>query len=526
MLKALLLAVTVIAHESGYYTSLANHLSRWLKGEKIAATVVTPATMKTALEHEKLAFLVGFNDPAANELAELRDYRARGGKLVVFHSASPVLAKMMGVKPLGYRTQSRPGEWSMFKFSAGPEGCPDAITQTSTVLQRAVPLADRGRIIAEWYDRRGQPTGDAAWIMTDAGFWMTHVLLADGDEDLKAQLVAAICRSVDPMLWDPKAAATQRAAIHERTRQLALAQVSRKGEIHAVWDHSGCGLYPGEWPRTMQLLRQSHITDVFVNVAGSGFAHYPSDVLPRSKTFADEGDQLAACLAAAKNCGIRVHAWMLCFTATRATPERLADFERRGWRLKNSQGKLTEYLDPANGEVRARILAAIDELQAKYPALSGIHLDFVRWYEGAVKPKNAATVISEFVASARQRVKAPRWLTAAVLGKYPTCIASVGQDWDSWISSNLVDYVVPMDYTEDLGRFEGYLMQHGMMKKHAERTIVGIGVTANESRLDATQVIEQIRLSRKYAMAGNALFDLDAVLVRKILPYLRLKMWK
>ena len=56
-------------------------------------------------------------------------------------------------------------------------------------------------------------------------------------------------------------------------------------------------------------------------------------------------------------------------------------------------------------------------------------------------------------------------------------------------------------------------------------TIVGIGVTANESRLDARQVIDQINLVRRYGLAGEALFDLDATLEKSILPYLRLGMW-
>jgi len=62
-------------------------------------------------------------------------------------------------------------------------------------------------------------------------------------------------------------------------------------------------------------------------------------------------------------------------------------------------------------------------------------------------------------------------------------------------------------------------------RAHARRTIVGIGVTANESRLGARQVIDQILESRKRGFAGNALFDLDTLLERQVLPYLRLGLW-
>lgn len=517
--------VVVVAHDPGYYTSLSKHLQRWMKGEGIPADVVTPKEMPAALAKAKIAFLVGFVEPSAAEMKALRDFRARNGKLVVFYTASPQLAALMGVKVLGYATASYPGQWSRMDFKVNfPEGLPRSVLQTSTVLQRAVPEPGRGRVMATWTDRSGKPSGDAAWISTAGGYWMTHVLLADGDETLKAQLVASLVGCLDPALWSYKAFAARKAAAHRALRELALKQVPREGEIHAVWDHSGCGLYPGDWARTIKVLREARVTDLFVNVAGAGFAHYASDVLPRSKTFAQEGDQLRACLAAAKGSGIRVHAWVLCFNATRSTPDRLAEFGRRGWRLKTADGKPSEYLDPSVGAVRDYLLRAISEIQSKYD-VAGVHLDFVRWYERAARPADAARHVSAFVAAARRCVRRPRWLTAAVLGKYPSCVVAVGQDWVAWLDANLVDYAVPMDYTEDDAKFESYLRQHAESKSRARRTIAGIGVTANESRLDARQVISQINLVRRHGLAGVSLFDLDSTLEKDVLPYLKLGMW-
>lgn len=517
--------VVVVAHEAGYYTSLAKHIQRWLKIHDIASVVATASEGIESQSSAKVAFLVGFVEPTAAEVKEVASFIKRGGKVVVFYTASPALADLMGVKVLGYKTAPYPGAWSKMNFDqTSLYGCPRSILQTSTVLQRAVPVKGRGYTIATWLDRTGKATGDAAWIKTDSGFWMTHVLLADGDEALKAQLLAAICGFADPKLWNAAAFAKKEQARVASLKALAAKQSPRKGEIHAVWDHSGCGLYPGDWPRTIKLLKDSHVTDLFVNVAGAGFAHYPSKVLPRSKTFEQEGDQLAKCLAAAKGSGIRVHAWILCFTATRSTPDRLETFKKKGWRLKDRDGKLTEYLDPSIPAVREHLLSAIDEIRSNY-RVDGVHLDFVRWYERSVKPKNATTVITRFVAEARRRVKRPCWLTTAVLGKYPACIASVGQDWDSWIAGNLVDYVVPMDYTESLTQFESFVKQHAEKPSHARRTIAGVGVTANESRLDAKAVIDQINVSRRHGLAGNALFDLDVTLEKQILPYLKLGLW-
>ena len=297
-------------------------------------------------------------------------------------------------------------------------------------------------------------------------------------------------------------------------------------EIHAVWDHSGRGLYPGNWPRTVQVLRQANVTDLFVNVAGPDFAHYASAVqLPRSKVFSDHGDQLAACLRAAQGTGIRVHAWIICFNATRGVPKSLETFRRRGWRKLDENGALTTYLDVSNPTVRAYVLSIVDDINLRY-AVSGIHLDFVRWGHSVAKPADATSPVTQFVAEARRRVKRPRWLTAAVYGKYPRCIDTVGQDWVKWLNFDLVDYVVPMDYTESMTQFESFLRQHSTPSKNARRTIAGIGVTANESKLSAAQVAEQVRLARKYGLAGQALFDLDKTLELGVLPALRKGVWQ
>ncbi|MBR7180917.1 MAG: family 10 glycosylhydrolase [Kiritimatiellae bacterium] len=517
--------VAIVPCEKGYYTSLAKHLQRWLASEDICSEIVVPEDLAGSLESARMVYFVGFAQENEKDIGRLKRFIGKGGKAAVFYSSSRALADAMGVSLAGYAKASYPGEWSRMVFKGEMKAyAPSTILQTSTVLQRARPLAGRGRTIAVWADRKGKSSGESAVIETDAGWWMTHVMLADGDETHKAVLAASFAGAADPSLWNARASREKAAARHRKTRAFALKQIPRKGEMHAVWDHSGCGLYPGDWPRTMKVLAEARFTDLFVNVAGAGFAHYESSVLPRSKIFVEEGDQLEACIAAAKRHGIRVHAWMLCFTATRSAPGALSSFRRRGWTLKTADGADTEYLDPSNGEVRAYVLDAIEELAAR-KGLAGVHLDFVRWYEKSARPAGAASYVSRFVSEARKRVRRPLVLSAAVLGKYPSCVASVGQDWPGWIDSGAVDYAVPMDYTESNERFENYLRQHAEVRRRAPRIIAGIGVTANESRLDAEKVIRQILLARKYSLAGVALFDLDHTLEKTVMPYLKLGVW-
>ena len=347
-------------------------------------------------------------------------------------------------------------------------------------------------------------------------------------ESVKARYLLNQVGANVPGAWNRSAWERKQKVLLAAASTLGRAQRPRAGEIHAVWEHTGLGLYPGDWPRTFRVLRANGVTDLFVNVSGAGFAHYASNVLPRSKEYSRYGDQLEACLKAARGTGVRVHAWVICFNATRADSAYLLAFQKKGWRLKNRQGALTEYLNPSNPDLRWRMIKSIDELVRAYP-VAGVHLDFVRWYEDAPKPANAARHVTTFVESVRKRLHMARpgaWLTAAVLASHPSCVASVGQDWPAWIDADLIDYAVPMNYVEKRARYASLVAQQGSVKSRARRIIGGIGVTANESKLSAAQVVEQINLTRQAGFAGVALFDLDDTLVESIFPVLRLGLFR
>jgi hypothetical protein len=83
-----------------------------------------------------------------------------------------------------------------------------------------------------------------------------------------------------------------------------------------------------------------------------------------------------------------------------------------------------------------------------------------------------------------------------------------------------------MNYSDNLKVYESLVAFQGSSPSFARKTISGIGVTANESRLDARQVIDQINIARKYYLAGVSLFDLDTRLEKDILPYLKLGIWR
>ena len=518
--------IAVIAPGSGFGLSLGRHIVRWLGMNGIKADFVDEKAVSAGLKGKKLAYLVM---PKEAQIPAMSSFAARGGKMFAFYSDSPKVASFFGVKMGAYKKANGSGQFSKIVFrETAPRGVPSEMVQSSANIFTAHPVQGRSRVIAMWHDRAGISTGDAAILASNVGWWMTHVLLADGDEKAKAQFLAAVAGVSVPGVWNYADFIAKRKIQRESDRLYALAQKPRPGEIRAAWEHSGQGLYPGDWPRTFRELQRYGITDIFVNVAGAGFAHYPSRVLPPSATFTRRGDQLAACLKAAQGTGIRVHAWIMCFTGTRGSAARLQMFANNGWRIRNKKGELTEYLDPSNAKLQQYLLSAIEEVTRLY-AVQGVHLDFVRWYEGVKLPRNATKPVGQFVAHARMKVKGVRRSTifsTAVFGKYPSCIAAVGQDWQSWLDAGMVDWMVPMNYVEDRTKYASLLGQQCQTPSRARKIVSGIGVTAIESRLNVRQVIDQIKLARQHGTAGIAFFDLDYTLVNDILPYLRLGLFK
>ncbi len=518
--------IAVVAPKSGFGLSLGRHIVRWLGQHDIQADLVDENAAGAGLSGKRLAYLIM---PKDAHYAALSTFARGGGRMLAFYSDSAKVASLFGVKLGAYRKADGSGAFSKISFGkTAPPGAPAEIVQSSANIFCAYAVPGKSRVIATWLDRAGRSTGEAAVIASNAGWWMTHVLLADGDERAKSQFLASVAGMSVPGAWSHKAFLAKRKAEQEGDRRYALAQSPRVGEVRAVWEHSGQGLYPGDWTRTFRELQRYGITDIFVNVAGASFAHYPSKVLPQSQACAQQGDQLAACLRASAGTGIRVHAWIMCFNGTRGTSSRLEAFAKRGWRLKDRKGRLTEYLDPSNASLREYLLSAIDELTGRY-AVQGVHLDFVRWYEGSKLPPDAARQVGSFVAQARGRVKRVRpsaIFTTAVFGKYPSCVGAVGQDWESWLDAGIVDWIVAMNYLEDNAKYAACVRQQCRTPAHAKRIVSGIGVTAIESRLGVRQVIDQVKIARQNGAAGVAFFDLDYTLVNDILPYLRIGLFR
>ena len=293
-----------------------------------------------------------------------------GGKLLVCYRLPPRLAASLGFDHVEYVRQQRPGQFAQVRFDAADlPGLPQSVQQDSWNIMDVRPAGHHARVIGRWYDQAGQPTGRAALLLSDRGAFFSHIILAD-DREGKKQMLAALLGHFSPPLWRQMAqaeiayasqvgdcsdfsqvaervktdgdAAAQR-LIEKATASLAAAdtqfargqfaaavesahrghdqlveaylraQPVRRREGRAVWNHSGTGAYPGDWDRSARLLAQNGFNMILPNMLWAGQAHYPSDVLPRSETFAKYGDQIEQCIAAARKYGLEVHVWKVNF---------------------------------------------------------------------------------------------------------------------------------------------------------------------------------------------------------------------
>lgn len=576
--------------------------------------------MATGLGTARLALLPYNPEPSARELTVLRAFLGRGGKLGVFYGTSAGLAASMHLRLGKYVKADRPDRWRAIAFpDAAARGLPERIGQKSPNLYTVVPADSSSFVAARWLDARGAPQPEPAVLFSPEGFWMTHILMPD-NWTAKRDMLAYLCCRYAPELWIPAAARAQldagringwttlpasiagiRAAaarardpaavnallsqaetlspqiaaaltggrpqdawlLARRQRDLLLRADAatippRPGEIVGVWDHDGTGLVPGDWPATARLLAANGVNAIFPNVAWGGQALYPSKVLPPSASLKLYGDSLAACLAAAAPYRQQVHAWFVLWKLDNAPADFTARMKKEGRLQTTATGATRPWLSPHHPANRKLMLDAIEEMARNYPALSGIHLDYIRLpdslscyspttrarFEAAigkkvpnwpadVQPKGTLHArfrrwrsddITAFVAEARQRLKAvapSMKLSCAVYGSPAPDGGNIAQDWPCWLTRNLVDFLVPMNYTESATTAAAWLKAQTSLPGAAGRIWSGIGVTADESRLDAASTARQIALARQCNCPGYVLFSLNDTLARDILPPLR-----
>ena len=342
-----------------------------------------------------------------------------------------------------------------------------------------------------------------------------------------------------------------------------LSHHSDETEGRGLWNHSGLGAYPGDWERSIKELAAAGINMILPNIAWAGVAHYNSKVLPQSNKFKQYGDQIAQCVEAAHKHNMEVHVWKITWNLEGAPKEFAEKMQKEGRTQVSDKGETINWLCPSHPENVKLELNTIIEIVQNYD-VDGIHLDYIRYpgsracfcqeckkrftlatrqvikvFPASVLPKSGehgqayidwrAQQITRLVRLIHKRAKAIKpdiKISTAVFGGYPSCVTSIGQDWIAWAKAGYVDFVCPMNYTEDDKYFTDLLEnQLDLMPKNVA-IYPGIGATASNSLLTSDTVVGQIHLARFLGASGWTIFDYSANISNTVLPAIQLGIGK
>jgi uncharacterized lipoprotein YddW (UPF0748 family) len=582
--------------DQSYAKSLSSRIAQWITQNGVPVkTLSDNEVIAGGLRGFPIAILAYSPHPTPALLTALKRHRKAGGKLIVFYGTDPTLATLMGVRLDRFRQAPPLAPWSGWTFiDNAPVGGPRQVEQFSANIFTVLPAHPQSRIIARWNTAPGQIDSQPAWLKTPGGFWMTHIL-QDGDGAAKSRMLLAFCGELDPAVWRQAAEASllqtrllatrprdsetlraleamERAAnagqypeVVREGRRLqetllirhALAQKPRQPEFRGVWNHSGTGLYPGDWNRTADILAKSGFQAIFPYCGSPAETLYAAPPRASADAYRKYGDQLDQALRAGHKHGLEVHAWIICWRMETA-PSAVRDSLRRQGRLQVSDtGERLDWLCPSHPDNQNLMRAQIRDIAKRYP-VDGIHLDYIRYKDshycycagcrsrfevaigrpirqwpaevrsGPLQVRYSAwrcEQINNLVAAVYRDVKGIRKdlkVSAAVWGYYPLCIKSIGQDWGAWLRRGDLDFACPMNYTADTHQFTRWLKTQTALPDAAGKIMAGLGVTAMESRLSPAQTIAQIQILRQEGASGFLLFDLNSTLEREILPYLRM----
>jgi len=428
--------------EQNYARTVTTNLTRWLTNLYLPHKVINDEEVSTDSLKDARVVILGYNPKLpSKELAAFRTFTEKGGKFIVFYSSDPGLAKLMDMKIGQYMWAETGGRWELIRFNASaPAYLPKIIIQGSHNIRPVYPLPGKSKVIAYWEDAAGKSSADPAWVQSKNGFWMSHILLDDGDTGNKEQMLLALIAHCSPSAWTsaasyyllesstlpgyrtfkdteksiaarainrpsepkvksilgeasgtylemkqlfsekkyPEVVGKSRILAGLLNKAFACVQDPAPRKFRGIWEQEGLGLYPGDWERTCKLIADNGFTDVLPNMLSHGIAHYKSTIYPPSLSFRAYGDQLSKCIEAAHKNGLRIHVWKSCWRIDSAPDDFTNKMKKADRLMVSSNGNTAEWLCPSNPDNLRHEKDSVRELLQNYQ-VDGIQLDFIRF---------------------------------------------------------------------------------------------------------------------------------------------------
>ena len=313
-------------------------------------------------------------------------------------------------------------------------------------------------------------------------------------------------------------------------------------EFRAVWCHSPTGVSGLTWDESIRQLAASGFNAIIPNMSWGYSAAYASKLLPKAPGLPP--DSLSDCLAAAKKYGVAVHVWRVNWNLFGQTdPKQVAKLRAAGRLQVDRAGEPVDWLCPSNPENQKLELEAMVEIARNYP-VAGLHFDYIRypnqdgcfcpgcrkqfekrigatvvnWPEGVTtgphrqayrqfRRDNITQLVSAVSRQARQ-VRPGIKISAAVFPDWPNARDEVGQDWKVWVEKGYLDFVCPMQYTDNAILFEADTKRIATWIDGKIPLMPGIGATLG---LDPDGTLQQVLAARRHTR-GFVLFNYDRAL--------------
>ena len=282
---------------------------------------------------------------------------------------------------------------------------------------------------------------------------------------------------------------------------------------------------------------------------GDGSVQYHSKVANVDPAFRD-WDLLAVLAEEAGKAGLKVHPCLDPFRAGEHSP-----IQDENLYEKNRDGEFLPWLCPATEEARRYKLELYEELMDSY-SIAGVHMDHIRYHSedecfcercrsefkaetgtdpleiGKISEFNAfgeraknrkhpvwakwvewrVGWITKFVEELSRSTKArAKELSAAVFMEYPECIVYEGQDWGDWGERGLVDYMMPMTYTNSTLMVRRRTRNHIAQVKGGSHVWEGLGKRSSRSTLSTEALIEQVKVASEEGAEGIVIFAYSAL---------------
>jgi uncharacterized lipoprotein YddW (UPF0748 family) len=320
--------------------------------------------------------------------------------------------------------------------------------------------------------------------------------------------------------------------------------------------------------------KRAKINEIYLQLFQSGNAYYDSKICNRSKydqmVKAAGVDTLDLLFSEAQQNNINVFAWVNVLSLGK---NELADIlhkygnsilthdqyqrpSKTASSMELDKYYLKEdmlFLEPGDPRVEEYILTIINEIINRYPLISGIHLDYLRYpspvpfipgsrfnkfgltYGYGVKnlerfrdktglnPLEALNNEDEYLAwdnwkrqqvtdlarkiSSLVKVKSPSLaVSSAVIPVVERAYSNAFQDWSAWLEEGIIDYAVLMAYTKD-NQFAKEVVKSSLGHRGKGKIYIGIGAFLMKDNPDL--FFNQYRMITDLAPDGIVFFSVD-----------------